>query len=213
MTLLTLAVLPLSMLAADVTGTWTADFDTQRGPQKYTFSLKQDGSAVTGKATAELNGERREADLKEGKLEGDTVSFTELLSVQGNELRITFTGKVSADGIKFTRAVGNFGTSEATAKREGPGASTSSASAQSPPANPEAAGARGGRAGRGGFGAPITLSPEENKEAFPKAPEGFDKLQEAVAHGTLERVDYESKTVGVKRWMEVYTPPGYSKDQ
>ena len=200
MTLLALAALPLSILAADVTGTWKADFDTQRGLQKYTFTLKQDGSTVTGKASVDTNGEKREADLKEGKIEGDTVSFFEPLNVQGNDLRITFTGKVSADTIKFTRAVGDFGTSEATAKRDAA-------------ANPEAVGARGGRGGRGGFGAPVTLGPEDNKEAFPKAPEGFDKVREDVAHGTLERVDYDSKTVGVKRWMEVYTPPGYSKDK
>jgi enterochelin esterase-like enzyme len=70
-----------------------------------------------------------------------------------------------------------------------------------------------GGGGRGGFGGRVTLSPEDNKEAFPKAPEGFDKVREGIAHGTLERVDYDSKTVGVKRWMEVYTPPGYSKDK
>ena len=26
-------------------------------------------------------------------------------------------------------------------------------------------------------------------------------------------MDYDSKTLGVKRWMEVYTPPGYSNDK
>ena len=60
---------------------------------------------------------------------------------------------------------------------------------------------------------PSPSVPEDNKEAFPKPPEGFDKVREGIAHGTLERVDYDSKTVGVKRWMEVYTPPGYSKDK
>ena len=47
-TLLTLAVASLSALAADITGTWKAVFETQRGLQKYTFSLKQDGANVTG---------------------------------------------------------------------------------------------------------------------------------------------------------------------
>ena len=65
---------------------------------------------------------------------------------------------------------------------------------------------------RGGFGGPITLGPDD-KEAFPKAPEGFDKPRDDIEHGKLERVDYDSTTVGVKRWMEVYTPPGYSKDK
>ena len=114
-----LAVCPCLALGADVTGTWQAQFDTQRGLQKYTFTLKQDGTKVTGKASVDTDGEKREADLKEGKIEGDTVSFVEPLSIQGNDINVTFTGKVSADEIKFTRAVGDFGTSEATAKRQG----------------------------------------------------------------------------------------------
>ncbi len=79
----------------------------------------------------------------------------------------------------------------------------------------QSAPARGARrsGGRGGFGAPPALSPEDNKAAFPEAPAGFDRVREGVARGTLERVEYDSKTVGATRWMEVYTPPGYSKDK
>ena len=47
----------------------------------------------------------------------------------------------------------------------------------------------------------------------PVPPPGFDKVREGTEKGKLERVDYDSKSVGVKRWMEVYTPPGYSKDK
>jgi len=200
-TLLTLLSLPVALFAADVTGTWKADFETQRGTQKYTFTLKQSGTNVTGKASVDNNGEKRETDLKEGRMTDDNVSFAEPMSIQGNEINIVFTGKVSGNEMKLTRAVGDFGSTEATAKREA-----------AEPANPEAAGARG-RGGRGGFGAPVTLSAEDNKEAFPTAPEGFDKVREGIPNGTLERVDYDSKTIGAMRWMEVYTPPGYSKDK
>jgi hypothetical protein len=64
--------------------------------------------------------------LKDGKIEGDTVSFAEPLSIQGNDVNITFTGKLSVKGdeIKFTRQVGEFGTSEATAKRTAAAAPT-----------------------------------------------------------------------------------------
>jgi hypothetical protein len=103
--------------AVDVTDTWQAQFDTQRGLQNYTFTFKQNGTSLTGSGTAELNVETRQIELQNGKVEGDTVSFVEPLSIQGNEISITYTGKVSADGIKFTRAVGDFGSSEAVAKR------------------------------------------------------------------------------------------------
>src|SRR5262245_25706433 len=109
--LLIFVVLSLPAQAVDVTGAWKAEFNTQRGLQKYAFTLKQDGAGLSGTINAELNGEKREAELKEGKVEGDTVSFVELLSFQGNELRIVYTGKISGDEIKFTRKVGDIGTS------------------------------------------------------------------------------------------------------
>jgi enterochelin esterase-like enzyme len=54
---------------------------------------------------------------------------------------------------------------------------------------------------------------EQSAEERPPVPQGFDRIREGIERGKLERVDYESKSVGVKRWMEVYTPPGYSKDK
>ena len=191
-TILALAVASLSARAADVSGTWKAEFDTQRGLQKYTFTLKQDGTSVTGKANVEREGEKREAELKDGKLDGDTVSFVETIKVQDNDLRITYTGKISGNEIKFTRQVGDFGKSEATAKRD---------------ASPQR-----GPGGRGGFGGPIELKPDD-KAAFPNPPEGFDKAREGIEHGKVETVEYDSKSVGNKRKAVVYTPPGYSADR
>src|SRR3954469_13510740 len=95
LTLLALAIASLSAVAADVTGTWKAEFNTQRGLQKYTFTLKQDGASVTGKTKVERDGEKREAELKEGKVEGDMVTFVEPLKIQDNEIQITYTGKIS----------------------------------------------------------------------------------------------------------------------
>ena len=207
---LTLAVLPLSIFAADVTGTWKADFDTQVGLQKYTFTLKQDGATVTGRASVDNSGQTRETDLKEGKISGDTVTFVEPLSIQGNDINVAFTGKVSDSEIKLTRAVGDFGSSEATAKRD-----TTVAQAQPAPANPESFGARGGgRGGRGGFGGGPTLGPDD-KQSVPPAPAGFNRVRPDIEHGKLEKVYYDATAVapGLKRWMEVYTPPGYSTDK
>ncbi|HEY3283389.1 MAG TPA: alpha/beta hydrolase-fold protein [Armatimonadota bacterium] len=42
------------------------------------------------------------------------------------------------------------------------------------------------------------------------APSGFDARRDAIEHGKLETVEYDSKSVGIKRRMVVYTPPGYS---
>lgn len=218
--LVALVAFSLPALAQEISGTWKAEFNTRRGPQTYTFVIKRDGNTLSGKATAEVNGQKREIDLKEAKVDGDTVTFVETLNFQDREIRIIYTGKVTADGIKFTRQVGDFGSTEAVAKREDAKAETQedAAKAKSDSAQPagdagrRGEGRRGGRGGRGGFGGPIVLGPDD-KPAFPAPPEGFDKPREGVAKGKLERVDYDSKTVGVKRWMMVYTPPGYSKDK
>lgn len=198
--LLLVAAFSLSALPADISGTWKADFDTQRGLQKYTFTLKQDGANITGKVNVERDGEKREAELNEGKLEGDTITFVEPLRVQENELRITYTGRISGNEILFTRKVGDFGSSQATAKRAGPSA----------PAQPSSSSQRG-PGGRRGFGGPIELKPDD-KPAFPNPPEDFDKVHEGIKHGKLEMVEYDSKSVGNKRKALVYTPPGYSSD-
>ena len=41
-TLFALAVATFSAFATDIAGTWKAEFNTQRGLQKYSFTLKQD---------------------------------------------------------------------------------------------------------------------------------------------------------------------------
>ncbi len=80
-----------------------------------------------------------------------------------------------------------------------------------PPAVP--ASARGDsaspRARRGGFGGPIELGPDD-KPAFADPPAGFNARRENVPHSALTMVEYDSKTVGTRRKMLVYTPPGYS---
>ncbi len=109
--------LALPALAADVTGKWTTEFDSQIGKQKYTFDLKVNGEVVTGKAHYERAGQTGDLDLQEGKLVGDKISFVEVDKFQGNDLRIQYTGKVKGDQITFTRDVGGFAKEEIVAHR------------------------------------------------------------------------------------------------
>ncbi|MGE5611866.1 MAG: alpha/beta hydrolase [Bacillota bacterium] len=44
------------------------------------------------------------------------------------------------------------------------------------------------------------------------APAGFDRPRDGIDRGKLETVEYDSKTVGIKRKMVVYTPPKYTSD-
>jgi enterochelin esterase-like enzyme len=66
--------------------------------------------------------------------------------------------------------------------------------------------------GPGGPGGAITLNPDD-VPAYPDPPAGIDANRPEVPHGKLEMIEYESKSVGTKRKMQVYTPPGYSPEK
>src|SRR4029079_15051568 len=66
-------------------------------------------------------------------------------------------------------------------------------------------------AGRGAGLAPTApQAPEEGLAEYPVPPEGFNIARENVLHGDLKLVEYDSKTLGTRRPLRVYTPPGYS---
>jgi enterochelin esterase-like enzyme len=60
-------------------------------------------------------------------------------------------------------------------------------------------------------------NPATKKPAQAQAPAAssgrFDARRDNIERGRVEKVEYESKTVGARRKLNVYTPPGYSKDQ
>jgi hypothetical protein len=104
-------------VAVDVTGTWKANIETQVGIFKYTYNLKQEGTQITGQILSELDGEKREAVVLEGKLNGDVIEFTEMMKFQDMDLKITYKGKIAGDEISFKRQVGEFGAETFIAKR------------------------------------------------------------------------------------------------
>jgi len=63
--------------------------------------------------------------------------------------------------------------------------------------------------------APLLAAEQTSQPSYPVPPEGFDKVREGIEKGKLERVDYDASAVseGLTRWMEVYTPSGYSTDK
>lgn len=64
--------------------------------------------------------------------------------------------------------------------------------------------------GPGAGAAPAATVPPSGLEAFPVPPAGFDAVRDGVPHGEVALVEYDSKTLGTRRTMRVYTPPGYS---
>jgi len=165
--------------AADVAGQWWAEFDTQIGVQKYTFTFRTDGDKLSGKAVSEAGERKREAELKEGTITGDTLSFVELLNFQGNDLRIRYTGKAGANEIAFTREVGEFAKESFKATRVAVGGGNAPAVESANKA--QAAVPQEPRIPRNRS---ITLGPDD-RAAFDEPPTGIAAKREGIPHGKL----------------------------
>jgi hypothetical protein len=108
-----LALGSVSALAADFNGKWTADVTTPRGTQTLTFDFHVDGATLTGKVSTP----RGDTDITNGKVDGDNISFDQVMNFNGNEFKITYTGKADGDTIKFSRQMGDRPVTEFVAKR------------------------------------------------------------------------------------------------
>jgi hypothetical protein len=89
----------ITMLGADVTGTWTGQMPTRDGETRdVTFKLKQAGTAVTGSMSAFDN----DIAIQEGKIDGEKISFTVTLEF-GDGIKLLFNGTVKDNEINLTR--------------------------------------------------------------------------------------------------------------
>lgn len=96
----------VTALAADFNGKWTADVPGRMGTQTLTFNFKVDGSALTGSITTQ----RGDNEISNGKIDGDNISFDQVLNFNGNSITINYKGTAQSDGtIKFTRTFGGGG--------------------------------------------------------------------------------------------------------
>ena len=102
-------------MAADVTGKWTAQVPGRDGQtREQIFNFKVDGEKLTGTIPGRQG---QEVAIADGKISGDTLSFTVTREMGGNSVKMTYTGTVAGDVIKFKREGGQGQPREFTAKR------------------------------------------------------------------------------------------------
>jgi hypothetical protein len=95
-----LALCALTALAADITGNWKATAEGPQGAMERTFTFKQDGTKLTGETTSSMMGK---STIKDGKVEGDTVSFTIEINFGDQPMQLAYKGKINGSNeIKFT---------------------------------------------------------------------------------------------------------------
>ena len=113
-TLILLAVLACTALAADVAGTWKGTAETPNGTIERTFVFKVDGNQLTGTTSSQMFGESK---IEDGKIDGDNLSFTVRVKVEDNEIKVNYTGKVSGNEMKLHLDAGGSFSADYTAKK------------------------------------------------------------------------------------------------
>ena len=89
----------MTIMAADVTGKWTAEMPGRDGnTMTTTMNLKADGSALTGT----VSGRRGDTDISAGKVDGSNVTFDVVREFNGNKMTTHYIGTLDGDTIHFT---------------------------------------------------------------------------------------------------------------
>jgi hypothetical protein len=97
----------------DVTGTWDMSVETPQGTMTLSATFKQDGEKLTGTQTSQMG----ETAL-EGSVKGADIAFVVVINMQGQDMTITYTGKIDGDAMSGAIEFGSFGSSTWAAKKK-----------------------------------------------------------------------------------------------
>ncbi|HEY1898462.1 MAG TPA: hypothetical protein VGG49_01565 [Steroidobacteraceae bacterium] len=97
--LLGLLLVAAPAFAANVDGDWSGSLDTDNGPVQLSYTFKADGAKLSGTTTGP---DGAKLTIKNGKVDGDNISFTVDVDMGGNAMTLNYKGLVSADGIAMT---------------------------------------------------------------------------------------------------------------
>ncbi len=100
--------LAVTAFAADPSGKWVANFESENGSMELTFNFKVDGDKLTGTVT----GPQGDLAISDGKVDGDNITFT----VETSDFKIVHKGTISGDEMKLKFEFGDQ-QMEMTAKR------------------------------------------------------------------------------------------------
>jgi hypothetical protein len=90
----------LAAMAADVSGTWTGIFHTREGGAFETnLVLKADGNNLTGTLQ---QGNSDEIQIENGKVSGDTVTWSVTRGTGDRQRKVNYTGKIDGNTMHVT---------------------------------------------------------------------------------------------------------------
>ena len=85
--------------AADVDGKWAGTVSTPGGDVNVAFDFKSDGTALSGTTTGP---DGATIPIKDGKIDGEKITFLVSIDLGGMMLDINYTGVVGPAEIKLT---------------------------------------------------------------------------------------------------------------
>jgi hypothetical protein len=96
-----MGVFVLGAMAADVNGKYTGEMQGRNGAQTVTMNFTTASGTVTGTVSNPRGGD--DFKIENGKIDGDTITFTTTMQMGDNQMVTKYTGKISGDSIEFSR--------------------------------------------------------------------------------------------------------------
>jgi len=99
---LTLALLLLANFAsaADIDGKWSGQYNSGMGdPMTLVYTFKAEGTTLTGTSPG---GPDTEIPIKDGKIDGNNISFVVVVDFGGQEMKFNYKGVLKGDEIELS---------------------------------------------------------------------------------------------------------------
>ena len=97
--ILALLIITVSAYAADVDGTWNGTIQGPMGDLPVSFTFKADGAKLTGST---LGFDGNPVPIMDGKIEGNTITFTVTFDFGGMPFMLSYKGVVSPEKINMS---------------------------------------------------------------------------------------------------------------
>jgi hypothetical protein len=104
---------PKETPAVNVSGAWDMAVETPQGTMPLTATFKQEGEKLTGAQSSQMG----ETAL-EGSVRGTDIAFVVVINMQGQDMTITYAGKIDGDTMSGTIEFGGYGSSTWTAQKK-----------------------------------------------------------------------------------------------
>ncbi len=89
---------------ADIDGKWAGEIDGMDGNKmQISYTFKAEGATLTGTTAAPgPEGGQKAIPIKDGKIDGNNISFSITVDFGGQEMKMDYKGVLSGDTLKLT---------------------------------------------------------------------------------------------------------------